>query len=55
MANRFVLNGVSYHGYGAIQAVSEEIKDHHFQKALVTSDPDLIKFGVTKKSHRSFG
>ena len=49
MANRFVLNGVSYHGYGAIQAVSEEIKDHHFQKALVTSDPDLIKFGVTKK------
>lgn len=49
MANRFVLNGVSYHGYGAIQAVSEEIKDHHFQKALVTSDPDLINLGSQRK------
>lgn len=49
MYNRFVLNGVSYHGYGAIEAVSEEIKNHQFKKALVASDPDLIQFGVTKK------
>ena len=49
MYNRFVLNGVSYHGYGAIEAVSEEIKNRGFKKALVASDPDLIQFGVTKK------
>ena len=49
MYNRFVLNGVSYHGYGAIEAISEEIKGHQFKKAFVCSDPDLIQFGVTKK------
>ena len=49
MANRFVLNETSYHGSGAIQAISEEILGRGFQKAFVWSDPDLIKFGVTKK------
>ena len=49
MANRFVLNETSYHGSGAIQAISEEILGRGFQKAFVCSDPDLIKFGVTKK------
>ncbi len=49
MANRFVLNETSYHGAGAIQAISEEILGRGFQKAFVCSDPDLIKFGVTKK------
>lgn len=49
MANRFVLNETSYHGAGAIQAVPEEIKGRGFQKAFVCSDPDLIKFNVTKK------
>ncbi len=47
--NRFVLNETSYHGYGAIAAVAEEIKARGFAKAFVCSDPDLIKFGVTKK------
>ena len=47
--NRFVLNETSYHGKGAINAVPEEIKARGFKKALVASDPDLIKFGVTKK------
>lgn len=49
MANRFVLNETSYHGAGAIQAIPEEITGRGFQKAFVCSDPDLIKFGVTKK------
>ena len=49
MANRFVLNETSYHGKGAIAAVADEIKARSFAKAFVCSDPDLIKFGVTKK------
>lgn len=49
MANRFILNEISYHGAGAITAVADEAKSRGFKKALVCSDPDLIKFGVTKK------
>ena len=49
MANRFVLNETSYHGKGAIAAIADEIKGRSFKKAFVCSDPDLIKFGVTKK------
>ncbi len=47
--NRFVLNETSYHGAGAIKAIADEIKARGFKKALVASDPDLIKFGVTAK------
>lgn len=46
MANRFCLNPVSYHGYGAIDSIPVEAKAHHFKKALVCTDPDLIKFKV---------
>ena len=49
MANRFVLNETSYHGAGAISAVADEILGRGFKKAFVCSDPDLIKFNVTKK------
>ncbi len=49
MANRFVLNETSYHGKGAIQEIATEVKGRNFAKAFVCSDPDLIKFGVTKK------
>lgn len=49
MANRFVLNETSYHGKGAIKEIATEIKGRGFKKAFVCSDPDLIKFGVTKK------
>ena len=49
MANRFVLNETSYHGKGAINEIPNEAKARGFKKALVCSDPDLIKFGVTKK------
>lgn len=47
--NRFILNETSYHGAGAIAAIKDEAAGRGFKKALVCSDPDLIKFGVTKK------
>ncbi len=49
MANRFILNETSYHGKGAIQSIADEVKARGFKKAFVCSDPDLIKFEVTKK------
>ncbi len=49
MANRIVLNETSYHGKGAINEIATEIKARGFKKAFVCSDPDLIKFNVTKK------
>ena len=49
MANRFMLNETSYHGAGAIKEIATEAKARAFKKALVCSDPDLIKFGVTDK------
>ncbi|MDE7229027.1 MAG: lactaldehyde reductase [Oscillospiraceae bacterium] len=47
--NRFILNETSYHGKGAISAIVDEVKKRGFKKALVCSDPDLVKFGVTSK------
>ncbi len=49
MANRFVLNETSYHGAGAIKDIVPEAQGRGFKKALVCSDPDLIKFNVTSK------
>lgn len=49
MANRFVLNKISYHGKGAIAHIKEEVEARGLKKAFVCSDPDLIKFNVTKK------
>ncbi len=49
MSNRFILNELSYHGSGAILNIPTEAKNRGFKKALVCSDPDLIKFGVTAK------
>ena len=49
MANRIVLNGISYHGKGAIANIVDEVKSKGLKKALICTDPDLIKFGVTGK------
>lgn len=49
MVNRFVLNGISYHGKGAIGEIPGIIESKGFKKAFIASDPDLVKFGVTKK------
>ncbi|MBE6592516.1 MAG: lactaldehyde reductase [Ruminococcaceae bacterium] len=47
--NKFMLNETSYHGAGAISAIPAEIKARGFKKAFVATDPDLIKFGISKK------
>ena len=49
MADRIVLNTISYHGHGAIENIVPELQKRGYKKAFVTSDADLIKFGVTKK------
>ncbi len=47
---RFVPDTVSYHGKGAIgNIIAPELTARGFQKAFVCSDPDLIRFNVTKK------
>ncbi len=47
--NRFVLNGISYHGHGAIKEIPGIVKSKGFKKAFVASDPGLVKFGVTSR------
>ena len=49
MADRIVLNTISYHGHGAIENIVPELFSRGFKKAFVASDPDLLKFGVTSK------
>ena len=49
MSNRFVLNETSYHGKGAIENILPELKHRGLGHAFVCSDPDLVRFGVTKK------
>lgn len=49
MANRIVLNTISYHGKGAIENIVPELVNRGYKKAFVCTDPDLIKFGVSKK------
>lgn len=47
--NRIILNETSYHGAGAISAIVAELAARGLKKPIVFSDPDLVKFGVTKK------
>lgn len=49
MANRIILNTVSFHGAGAIKEIPALAKNRGFKKVFICSDPDLVKFGVTKK------
>ena len=49
MANRIVLNTVSYHGKGAIAEIPGIAKTKGFRHVFVCSDPDLVRFGVTAK------
>ncbi len=49
MANRIVLNTVSYHGKGAIGNIVPELESRGYKKAFVCSDPDLLKFKVAQK------
>ena len=45
MADRIVLNNISYHGAGAIKEIVPEIQRGGYKHIFVTSDPDLIRFG----------
>ncbi|MBQ8213701.1 MAG: lactaldehyde reductase [Clostridia bacterium] len=47
--SRIILNETSYHGAGSIKEIVGEVKNRGLSKALVCTDPDLIKFGVAKK------
>ncbi len=49
MAERFVLNGISYHGSGAIKEIPGELSRRGYDHVFVSSDPDLVKFKVTNK------
>ena len=49
MANRFVSNAISYHGKGAIQEIPGLVTAKGLKKAFICTDPDLVKFNVTKK------
>lgn len=49
MVNRMILNETSYFGFGAIQKIVDELKANNLKKVLVTTDKDLIKFGVATK------
>ena len=49
MVNRIILNETSYHGAGAVQSITAELAARGLKKPIVFSDPDLIRFGVTKK------
>lgn len=49
MASRIVLNTISYHGQGAIDNIVPELTARGYKKALVCTDSDLIKFGVSVK------
>ena len=47
MANRIVLNTVSYHGKGAIEEIPNIIKTAGFKKIFVSTDNGLVKAGVS--------
>lgn len=49
MANRIVLNTISYHGAGAIKEIPGELQRRGYKKVFVCTDPDLVKFGVATK------
>jgi len=49
MTYRFILNETSYHGPGAVKEIVTEVERRGFKKALLVTDPDLVKFNVVKK------
>lgn len=49
MVNRMIFNETSYHGKGAIKAIPTEFKSRGFKKAVIITDKELTKLGVTSK------
>lgn len=48
MANRMILNEISYFGSGSRREILTEINDKRFQKVFVVTDKTLMEVGVTK-------
>ena len=49
MANRIILNPVSFHGKGALKEIVTIAKTKGFRHVFLCTDPDLVKFGVAAK------
>lgn len=49
MTHRMILNETSYFGEGAINHLVEEIQKRQFNKALIVTDADLVKYNVVSK------
>lgn len=49
MTHRMILNETSYFCEGAINHLVEEIQKRQFNKALIVTDADLVKFNVVSK------
>ena len=47
--SRMVYTGTSYFGKFARNEIKTEIVKHHFKKAFLISDKDLIKCGIVAK------
>ena len=46
---RIVLNETSYYGAGCRSVIADEIKKRGYQKVMLITDKDLVKFGVAAK------
>ena len=49
MANRIVLNPVSYHGVGAVKEIGGELNRRGFKRAFIASGRHVVKSGEIKK------
>ena len=49
MANRIVLNPVSYHGAGAVKEIGGELSRRGFKRAFIASGRHVVKSGEIKK------
>ncbi len=53
MANRIVLNPVSYHGAGAVKEIGGELSRRGFKRAFIASGRHVVKSGEIKKPNPS--
>src|SRR5690625_2191718 len=49
MASRFILNPVSYHGYGALDSIKEVVEDRKLKKIVVFVDKFLKDNKISDK------
>ncbi len=49
MANRIVLNPVSYHGVGAVKEIVSELTNRGYKRAFIASGRHVVKSGEIKK------